>query len=272
MEKSSAARLIVALALISTLTSTVSSQSVCQALNENVNAIPTVRIEPANLTVKRGMTFSVSVIIENIPADPGMVGVQFIMSWDPTVLHALNMTEVMFHNVTPQSERGNIWEIRNTFNNTAGYALYAYTVYDLLGATDGGYLPISGNHTLATATMEAMEAGSTHLRLSDLIVGYYIWSDFQAKVLMCSSDMLRKYSPLLPSVIMDTQILVSPGMREDINGDGAVDLFDALLLAQHFGSKQGDTTWDPSMDMNSDGQLDIFDLIALTRKYGKDSM
>lgn len=279
MQETHAAVMVLALLLVSMLTCSISIQSVRGANVEDISPLPTVRIEPENVTVKKGAVFSVSIMIENIPADPGMVGVQFIMSWDPTVLHALNMTEVMFHNVTPQSEWGNIWEIRNTINNTAGipfnwinyppgYALYACTVYDLLGATDGGYLPISGNHTLATVTLEAMEVGSTTLHLSSLAVGYYTWYDFQPHVLICSSDYHGTAGPLLSSLIMDARVTVSSGLMEDINGDGVVDLFDALFFAQHFGSKQGDTTWDPSMDLNRDGEIDIFDLIIVAHKYG----
>ena len=267
MQETHADGLVLALLLVGMLTCSISIQSVRGANVEDISPLPTVRIEPENVTVKKGAIFTVSIIIEDIPADPGMVGVQFWMSWDPTVLHALNMTEVMFHNVTPQSEWDNIWGIRCEINNTAGYAQYAYTWQDGVRAKDGGYSPIFGNHTLATVTFEAMEVGSTTLHLSSLLVGYYTWYDFQPHVLICSSD-YHGSSPLLPSLIMDARVTVLSALREDINGDGVVDLFDVLLFAQHFGSKQGETTWDPSLDMNGDGEIDIFDLIIVAHNYG----
>jgi hypothetical protein len=67
----------------------------------------------------------------------------------------------------------------------------------------------------------------------------------------------------------DVSDIVSASSRAcDINGDGVVDLFDALLLAQHLGSKQGDPDWDPTLDMNGDGEIDVFDVIVFARNYG----
>ena len=228
------------------------------------NPTPVVRVEPENVTVKEGAVFSVSVIIENIPADPGMVGVQFIMSWDPTMLSALNMTEVMFHNVTPLSEWDNIWELKNQINNTAGFVYYAYTWQDASRASNGGYSPISGNYTLATVTLEALKVGSTTLHFSKLIVG-----DPSAHPLICSSD-VTYLTPLLPSLIVDgnVSVSISSDPKGDINGDGFVDVFDAILLATHFGSKQGDVGWNANFDLNGDGAVDILDTITLASNYG----
>jgi hypothetical protein len=47
-----------------------------------------------------------------------------------------------------------------------------------------------------------------------------------------------------------------------------VDLLDAVLLGQHFGSKQGDEGWAADFDLNSDGVVDIFDAIILVSNYG----
>jgi hypothetical protein len=280
MQKTYPTGLILALLLVSMLLCSISVQSVRGALVQDTSPLPTVRIQPENATVKKGVVFSVRIIIENIPADPGMTGVEFIMSWNASVLNALNMTEVMFHNVTPQAEWDNIWEVRNTFNNTAGilfnginytagYALYAYTFYDVNRAHDGGYAAVSSNQTLATVKLEAMEAGSTTLHLSSLMVGSFSFVDQQVVKVICSPDSDYGVPPLLPSLIIDASINVSSGLKEDINGDGIVDLFDALLLAQHFGSKQSDTTWDPNVDMNNDGEIDIFDFLVLASNYGK---
>lgn len=211
---------------------------------------PVVRVQPENVTVKEGAVFSVSLVIENVPADPGIVGVQFVMSWDPTVLRALNMTEVMFHNVTPPSEWDNIWELKNVINNTAGFVYYAYTWQDENRASNGGYSPISGNYTLATVTLEALKVGSTNLHFSIMNVG-----DPNAQP--------------LPTLTVDGNVNVSipSDPKGDINGDGVVDLFDALLLAQHFGSKQGDVGWAANYDLNGDGVVDIFDIIILASNY-----
>jgi hypothetical protein len=175
------------------------------------------------------------------------------------------MTEVLFHEVTPPSEWDNIWELRNVVNNTEGYVTYAYLWYDSNRATVGGYAPVWGNHTLATITLMAIETGSTTLHFSDMIVGTP-----DAEVLICSSDLPN--TPLLSSLITDGSVDVKASVKAavaDVNGDGSVDLFDALLMAQHFGSKEGELDWDPSVDLNGDAQVDIYDFIILAHSYGK---
>jgi len=55
----------------------------------------------------------------------------------------------------------------------------------------------------------------------------------------------------------------------DINGDGTVDIYDAIMLANSFNSKPGDPSWNPNADINSDGEVDIYDAIMLAANYGK---
>jgi len=129
---------------------------------------PVVLVSPDSVTVRNGDIFNVSVVIENLAEDHGMVGAEFQVTWNSTMLKALNMYEVLFHEITPQSEWDNIWQIRLTFNNTKGIADYACSWMDIHGAIDDGYCPIngiSGNHTLAIITMEAVETGSTTVNL-----------------------------------------------------------------------------------------------------------
>ena len=109
---------------------------------------PPVVIDPDAL-------FNVSVKVDNLV---DLVAVQWSLTWDPTLLRAVNMTEIMFHEVTPQSEWDNIWGIRNRIY--FGRAQYAYLWQDLGRAETGGYLPISGNHTLAIITFEVLGVGN----------------------------------------------------------------------------------------------------------------
>jgi hypothetical protein len=55
----------------------------------------------------------------------------------------------------------------------------------------------------------------------------------------------------------------------DINGDGKVDLSDAILASHAFGSATGDLNYNPAADLNSDGSVDIFDLLILARDFGQ---
>jgi hypothetical protein len=54
----------------------------------------------------------------------------------------------------------------------------------------------------------------------------------------------------------------------DINGDGFVDLLDAILLGISFGSMAGDRKWNPRADLNNDGIIDIADATILADSFG----
>ena len=55
----------------------------------------------------------------------------------------------------------------------------------------------------------------------------------------------------------------------DINGDGVVDILDALLLAGAFLSRPGSPRWNPNADLNNDGIIDIFDALLLALHFGQ---
>jgi hypothetical protein len=61
-------------------------------------------------------------------------------------------------------------------------------------------------------------------------------------------------------------ILVIQG---DINADGIVDIFDAVMLAAAAGSRPGSPNWDPNCDLNCDTIVDIFDAVMLAANAGK---
>jgi PKD repeat protein len=55
----------------------------------------------------------------------------------------------------------------------------------------------------------------------------------------------------------------------DINGDGVVNILDAILMANAFNSKQGDSNWNPNADLNSDNVVNILDAIILANHFGQ---
>jgi hypothetical protein len=69
------------------------------------------------------------------------------------------------------------------------------------------------------------------------------------------------------STMVDGSVLSTiPG---DLNGDGIVDIYDAILLASAFGSSPGSPKWNPNADINGDGVVDIYDAIILAANFGK---
>jgi len=55
----------------------------------------------------------------------------------------------------------------------------------------------------------------------------------------------------------------------DVNGDGIVDVFDAIRVAMAFNSHLGEPRWDPDADFNKDGVVDIYDCILLAIHFGE---
>jgi len=59
------------------------------------------------------------------------------------------------------------------------------------------------------------------------------------------------------------------GLLGDVNGDGWVDIYDAIILAGAYNSVPGSPTWNPNADINNDGIVDIYDAIILANHYGQ---
>ena len=55
----------------------------------------------------------------------------------------------------------------------------------------------------------------------------------------------------------------------DLNGDGIVDILDAIQAVSAFGSSAGHPNWNSQADLNNDNIIDIFDLIILASNFGK---
>jgi hypothetical protein len=53
----------------------------------------------------------------------------------------------------------------------------------------------------------------------------------------------------------------------DLDGNGIVDIFDAVKFAGAYNSKPGDKNWNPNADLNGDGVVDIFDAVILAGHY-----
>lgn len=55
----------------------------------------------------------------------------------------------------------------------------------------------------------------------------------------------------------------------DINGDGSVDVLDAIQFGNYFGLQQEDMGWNAGADMNLDGKVSILDFIILAHYFGR---
>ena len=63
---------------------------------------------------------------------------------------------------------------------------------------------------------------------------------------------------------------INVGLLGDVNNDCKVDIFDLAIVGLAYGSKQGDTNWNPNADVNNDSKVDIFDLATVGLNYGRE--
>jgi hypothetical protein len=54
----------------------------------------------------------------------------------------------------------------------------------------------------------------------------------------------------------------------DFSGNGMVDIFDGIQLANAFNSHPGNKRWNPYCDLNTDSEIDIFDAILFAGNFG----
>ena len=55
----------------------------------------------------------------------------------------------------------------------------------------------------------------------------------------------------------------------DINFDHRIDILDVVSLTSIYGSKSGDSMWNPVVDVQPSGNIDILDVTVVTSKYGQ---
>ena len=62
---------------------------------------------------------------------------------------------------------------------------------------------------------------------------------------------------------------VCVGIPGDVNGDGTVDIYDAITLGNSFLATSDSRNWNANADITNDNVVDIYDAITLANNYGK---
>lgn len=344
-----------------------------------------------NVSLTLNTIFNISVKVDNIPADPGVAGIQFDLSWNSSVLSGVSMTEVIFHETIPPDQISNLWQLKNKV--TASNVSYAYTYQSTTDAISGGYAPINGSYTVAIITLKVVGTGECAISFGTTIFGdpnglpltteldngffsnlappplpkaALLYVDpatiansslvpnnnftvninvvnasglgglelklsFNASVLNANSVTSGNFIPgsatpitqidnteafvrfnvslstplsgngtlaviqfqveadkvrnstlhlynvtlvdssgqTLPSNTVDGSFTNAPTIKGDLNGDGVVDIKDAILAAKAFGSSLGDKGWSPDADLDGNGTINIIDLIMLAMNFGR---
>ena len=62
--------------------------------------------------------------------------------------------------------------------------------------------------------------------------------------------------------------IVGGSLLGDANGDNIVDFFDLIKPHIAYGSKPGDSIWNPDADLNNDDVVDIIDVVSVASNFG----
>jgi PKD repeat protein len=73
----------------------------------------------------------------------------------------------------------------------------------------------------------------------------------------------------LTNNLLESSSNVEVKIPVDVNGDGMVDIYDAIVVANALGSYPGNGRWNAAADVNEDGIVDIYDAITLVSNFGK---
>lgn len=156
-----------------------------------------VWIETPTEPLAIGETFNVTIHIDNMPrlpdtgglfGDNGIAGIEFVLTWNPNVIEAVSITDVLYHTAVPEEYfESCVWEIKCKVSNVEevvgpygtmpAHAWYAYLFLDPYTVIESGYAPIIGNQTLAIITFNTTGIGLTAINFAVLKIGDFYAQD-----------------------------------------------------------------------------------------------
>ena len=199
---------------------------------EYTTANPGVGYTFSKTPIHTGDTFTVDIGAKDVF---DMAGWQFDITFDPTALEAISVSE------------GN-------FLKTGGTTLFqGGTIDNAAGKIEGisairlSTRGISGTGTLLQVTFKAKSAGETELTLQNFQLGNITGESFPA-------------GPHQVRIVVEGQLA-----NGDVNRDGQVSILDLILIARQLGKR---VPADSPVDLNRDGVVSILDLILAAQAIG----
>jgi hypothetical protein len=135
------------------------------------------------------------------------------------------------------------------------------------------------NRGLSTETFDATLYGNaTNIAVQTLTLGGLETADLSFNlnttgfaygnyILKAYAEPVANESRTLDNTYIGSQVTITiPG---DISGNLKIDLSDLVLLAQAYGSRTGNTRWNPNADIDGNGVVGLSDLRILALHFGQ---
>jgi hypothetical protein len=193
-----------------------------------------VTIEPPEATAIIGSSFAVTASIRDV-TDLGSF--QFDLTYVSGTVTATHAVCEPFLGSTGR----NVIPVGPTIDNAAGRINFGCS-------SEGGEPGPDGTGGLATFTFNAAGLGSSPLRFENVQV-----TDTADVAIAVGAQ--------------DGNVTVTTACREDVNGDGVINIVDIQLVAARWNTAEGDPDYDPVYDMNEDGRINIVDIQRVAAKW-----
>lgn len=191
-----------------------------------------VRIEPPHTTVYAGSSFTVTASILNA-IDLG--GFQFDLAYISDIVTATDAVCGPFLGSTGRV----VTPVGPTIDNAAGRITFGCS-------SEGSEPGPDGRGVLAALTFNAVGSGSSPL-------------EFENVQVMDTADVTITVGT------QDGRVRVT--CREDVNGDGVINIVDIQLVAARWNTAVGDPDYDPLYDIDGDGRISVVDIQLVAAKW-----
>jgi hypothetical protein len=254
-------RQITAGRIIDTINNTVSANIGGDGYYVVIDDRSCMKVDPSTTNVNLlNSVIKINVTVSSLELDQMLVGAQFRLCYNATLLQFLNVTEGPFLKCYASEQpgsQGTAFFCIQENHSTYGPSMIMVDV--LLPNSSGQWNPPFpvGNGVVATVFFKAVyqERGLDRSPLEgNLTLVETVVADYQNNALVHTK--LNGLYRIWPTHIADT------------NYDGKVDLKDYYRVTKAYGSYPGHPRWDPIADLNKDGKVDLFDVFTCAKAYG----
>jgi hypothetical protein len=204
-----------------------------------------LKVEPEIVAASEvGEEVSVTVMIYDVEADQKIIGAEFKLFFDPSILSLTDVTEGDFFKAF-----GPTFSVNYTETN------YGVVAILLLPTDEGEYPPDddlgfpNGDGSLANIKFEVTNLPEVTtefpLELGDVVI--------------IDEDLNE-----LPPRRIEDAVLLAPTKREDLNQDGVINVLDMATFALAFGSYPDHPRWNARADIDRNGKVNILDGVLIT--------